>query len=60
MVVIDDLHPTTLAFVSLKANGERDFVFNRGADAYLSEEELDNDKLSEIAISCILARQLRY
>jgi len=45
MVVLDDLHPTTLAFVSLKANGERDFVFNRGADAYLSEEEIDKEKL---------------
>lgn len=33
---------TTLAFVSLKANGERDFIFNRGADeSYnLSDEEL--------------------
>ena len=35
MIVLDDLHPTTLAFVSLQANGERDFVFNRGADAFL-------------------------
>ncbi|EWH11889.1 PfkB protein [Catenovulum agarivorans DS-2] len=25
--------PTTLAFISLAQNGERDFVFNRGADA---------------------------
>ena len=30
---------TTLAFVSLTENGERDFVFNRGADAYLKFDE---------------------
>jgi fructokinase len=45
MLVLDEHHPTTLAFVSLKANGERDFVFNRGADAYLSAEEIDKEKL---------------
>src|SRR5690606_15781329 len=30
---------TTLAFVSLAENGERDFVFNRGADALLKYDE---------------------
>jgi fructokinase len=50
MIVFDDQQPTTLAFVSLKANGERDFVFNRGADAFLVEEELDKEKLAEAAI----------
>ncbi|WP_419955428.1 carbohydrate kinase family protein [Neobacillus niacini] len=50
MVVFDDFHPTTLAFVSLQANGERDFVFNRGADAFLVEEELNFEKLNEAAI----------
>jgi fructokinase len=50
MVVLDDLHPTTLAFVSLKANGERDFVFNRGADAFLTEEEIDKEKLKATSI----------
>jgi fructokinase len=50
MLVFDDLHPTTLAFVSLQANGERDFVFNRGADAFLVEEEMDIDKLNDAAI----------
>ncbi|WP_412998474.1 carbohydrate kinase family protein [Neobacillus sp. 3P2-tot-E-2] len=50
MLVFDDFHPTTLAFVSLQANGERDFVFNRGADAFLVEEEIDIDKLNEAAI----------
>ncbi|MGM0874738.1 MAG: carbohydrate kinase family protein [Bacillota bacterium] len=50
MIVLDNEHPTTLAFVSLKANGERDFVFNRGADAFLTEEDLDKNKLKEFAI----------
>jgi fructokinase len=50
MLVFDDVHPTTLAFVSLKANGERDFVFNRGADAYLFEKELDKEKMKEASI----------
>lgn len=30
---------TTLAFVSLAENGERDFVFNRGADAHLKYDK---------------------
>lgn len=50
MLIFDDHHPTTLAFVSLKANGERDFVFNRGADAFLLEEELDKNKLRNARI----------
>ena len=50
MVVMDDVNPTTLAFVSLKKNGERDFVFNRGADAFLSEEEVDKEKLKQASI----------
>lgn len=50
MIVLDDVHPTTLAFVSLQANGQRDFVFNRGADAHLVEEELNHDKLNNAAL----------
>ncbi|WP_417897825.1 carbohydrate kinase [Bacillus haimaensis] len=50
MLVLDDKHPTTLAFVSLKANGERDFTFNRGADAYLMDREIDQSKLEECSI----------
>lgn len=45
MLVLDDEHPTTLAFVSLKENGERDFVFNRGADAFLTENDLNKEKI---------------
>ena len=50
MLVLDNQLPTTLAFVSLKNNGERDFIFHRGADAFLSEEELDLDKMNEASI----------
>ncbi|MCD7034362.1 carbohydrate kinase [Metabacillus sp. GX 13764] len=45
MLLMDNRYPTTLAFVSLKLDGERDFVFHRGADAHLTEEELDEERL---------------
>jgi fructokinase len=41
---------TTLAFVSLMENGERDFYFNRGADARLSIPDLDRLDLNEFSI----------
>ncbi|WP_062051559.1 carbohydrate kinase [Bacillus sp. JCM 19034] len=50
MLVFDDMNPTTLAFVSLQENGERDFVFNRGADAFLTEEDLDKGKIESARI----------
>jgi fructokinase len=50
MLVLDYQHPTTLVFVSLKANGERDFVFNRGADAFLTESDLDKKTIMEAGI----------
>jgi len=40
LLLKDDTHPTTLAFVSLQEDGQRDFIFNRGADAFLSIEEV--------------------
>lgn len=40
-VVQDQSLPTTLAFVSLKADGERDFEFFRGADGHLRYDEID-------------------
>lgn len=46
MLVLDENHPTTLAFVSLMESGERDFLFNRGADAHLTEMEVDKEKLA--------------
>lgn len=39
-MVEDENYFTTLAFVSLMENGERDFYFNRGADGQLKFEEI--------------------
>ncbi|WP_321329869.1 carbohydrate kinase [uncultured Ilyobacter sp.] len=50
MLYFDREEPTTLAFVSLRKDGERDFIFNRGADENLSFKELDLDKLEEVKI----------
>ena len=41
---------TTFAFVSLMEDGERDFVFNRGADGQLSESDIAGIDLAECAI----------
>lgn len=41
MVTQDDRLPTTIAFVSRDAEGERDFQFNRGADENLEQQNLD-------------------
>ncbi len=46
----DNEHFTTMAFVSLLENGERDFVFNRGADGYLSKDDLKAIDLTEFSI----------
>lgn len=43
-------HFTTLAFVSLMENGERDFYFNRGADAVLDKLFVYNLPLDNIGI----------
>lgn len=50
MLIEDENSPTTLAFVSLQADGERDFVFNRGADRLLTYDDLDHDKLRQAKI----------
>lgn len=39
-IIRDPVQFTTFAFVSLMADGERDFYFNRGADALLSQTDL--------------------
>ena len=41
---------TTFAFVSLMEDGERDFVFNRGADGQLSLDEIEKVDLSDVSI----------
>lgn len=45
MLILDDVFNTTFAYVSIKSDGERDFVFNRGADVNLKYQELDLDKI---------------
>ncbi|WP_339311531.1 carbohydrate kinase [Paenibacillus sp. FSL M7-0896] len=50
MLLLDPASPTTLAFVSRSANGERDFVFHRGADQLLRLEELDLAAVREAAM----------
>lgn len=49
-VISDETHFTTFAFVSLMENGERDFVFNRGADGQLSREETETIALEDVSI----------
>ena len=49
-LLTDDVHFTTLAFVSLLENGERDFVFNRGADGYLDWKDIVSIDLAEFSI----------
>lgn len=46
----DEKHFTTFAFVSLMEDGERDFVFNRGADGQLSEDEINTIDLTGVSI----------
>lgn len=46
----DENHFTTIAFVSLMENGERDFYFNRGADGQLNRDEVDAINLDEFSI----------
>lgn len=49
-LILDPLAPTTLAFVSREADGERDFIFNRGADELLRIEDLHLQKLMAMDI----------
>ncbi len=46
----DPDHFTTLAFVSLMENGERDFYFNRGADGQLNQKEVEGIDLDDFSI----------
>lgn len=49
-MAVDGQHFTTFAFVSLMEDGERDFVFNRGADGELTEEEIEGIDLTYVSI----------
>jgi fructokinase len=46
----DEIFFTTFAFVSLMEDGERDFVFNRGADGELSRAEIEAIDLDKFSI----------
>src|ERR1700712_2354304 len=49
-VLKDNDYFTTFAFVSLMEDGERDFVFNRGADGQLSRQEIEAIDLDDVGI----------
>ena len=49
-IIQDPAHFTTLAFVSLMDNGERDFYFNRGADGHLSIADLATLQMNDYGI----------
>jgi len=49
-VLQDPDHFTTIAFVSLMEEGQRDFYFNRGADGQLSREDVDAIDLDQFGI----------
>ena len=46
----DENYFTTMAFVSLMENGERDFYFNRGADGQLNRQEIEDMNLGSFSI----------
>jgi fructokinase len=46
----DEKYFTTMAFVSLMENGERDFVFNRGADGQLSNDDIAGINVDDFGI----------
>jgi fructokinase len=46
----DKNHFTTFAFVSIMKDGERDFVFNRGADGELNKKEIEDIDLGDVSI----------
>jgi fructokinase len=50
LMIKDPAHFTTLAFVSLMNDGERDFYFNRGADKELTTYDLAALNLKEYSI----------
>ena len=49
-VIKDKDYFTTFAFVSLLSDGERDFVFNRGADGQLSIDDLQSLEVNSYSI----------
>jgi fructokinase len=50
MLAWDEKTATTLAFVSLQENGERDFVFHRGADAFMTMDDIELNEINKAKI----------
>ncbi|MGF9943896.1 carbohydrate kinase [Priestia megaterium] len=50
MLAWDEKTATTLAFVSLQEKGERDFVFHRGADAFMTMDDIDLNEINKAKI----------
>ncbi|MBO8157400.1 MAG: carbohydrate kinase [Bacillaceae bacterium] len=50
MILRDSENMTTMAFVSLTGDGERDFVFSSGADGNVTMDELDEGRILESGI----------
>jgi len=50
-ISLDNNSFTTIAFVSLMKNGERDFYFNRGADGTLTKKDIEGIVLSTYSIA---------
>lgn len=51
-VITDETHNTTLAFVKLDENGDRDFSFYRnfGADIFIEKSDVDTEKIAQAKI----------
>lgn len=49
-MIKDEDHSTTMAYVSLLENGERDFIFSRGADGFLKKEDVQFIDMDEYGI----------
>ncbi len=51
-LITDSIHNTTLAFVALSENGDRDFSFfrNFGADVFLNKEDVNADIIKNSAV----------
>ena len=51
---------TTLAFVSLKEDGDRDFKFMRNADSDLTFDEIKNNPFLYVGFDCIPQAEEEY
>lgn len=49
-LIIDSNHATTVAFLAMQENKERDYIFHRGADEKLELDEIDLEKILDTKI----------